>query len=138
MPPKKRIAESITRVAEPHLTSEQFDAWCDGVELFNRGEYWHAHERWEEIWKEMGDEPEDDAEIVVRGFIQLAAALHLVGEGRLDGARSNFAKAAEKLALAPDSFLGIHVEPLRAIIPSQLALLPEKAAFVMGASESAP
>jgi predicted metal-dependent hydrolase len=137
MPPRKRLPKDLASVPEPHLTPGQFDAWCDGVELFNSGAYWNAHERWEEIWKEMGDGPEDDAEIVLRGFIQLAAALHLVGEGRLDGARSNFMKAAEKLRLAPDSFLGISVQPLRSIIPTQLTLLPERAAFVMRSTPSA-
>jgi uncharacterized protein len=124
MPPRKRTPAELTHVAEPQLTPEQFDAWCDAIDLFDDGSYWLAHERWEDIWKEMGNDPGDDAEIVLRGFIQLAAALHLCGVGRLDGARSNLAKAAEKLALAPPTFLGIDVDAVRAIIPLQGAIMP--------------
>ena len=109
---------------EPHLTATQFDAWCEGIELFDAGEYWHAHERWEEIWRAMGNGPDDDAEIVLRGFIQLAAGLHLVHAGRLDGARHNLEKAARKLLLAPATFLGIELGRIRELLASQLAALP--------------
>ena len=124
MPPRKRTLQSPSSVAEPRLSPEQHDAWCDGIELFDGGEYWEAHESWETLWREMGDGPDDDAEIVIRGFIQLAAALHLVGVGRLDGAASNFAKAAAKLALAPPRFLGVDVEALRSGIPEAIAAMP--------------
>jgi predicted metal-dependent hydrolase len=129
MPPKKRTLETLASVDEPHPTPSQFDAWHDGIELFDRREYWQAHERWESLWRVMGDSPSDDWEIVIRGFIQLAAGLHLVGIGRLDGARSNLEKAAAKLALAPSSFLGIDVEGIRVLIDRQLDALPEALVF---------
>lgn len=123
MPPRKRRPEELAQVLEPALTPEQFDVWCDAIELFDDGQYWLAHERWEEIWKVMGDDSADDAEIVLRGFIQLAAGLHLLGIGRLDGARSNLEKAAQKLGLAPSVFIGVDVESVRATIPLQLGSL---------------
>lgn len=136
MPPKKRSPEEISQVAEPHLTPTQFDAWHDGIELFDAGAYWKAHERWEDIWKEMGNAPEDDAEIVVRAFIQLAAALHLTTIGRLDGARSNFAKAARKFDVAPALFLGVNVTRIREMIPRQVRILPELAPFSLRPSDA--
>ena len=123
MPPRKRRPEELALVLEPALTPEQFDVWCDAIELFDDGQYWLAHEQWEEIWKVMGDDSADDAEIVLRGFIQLAAGLHLLGIGRLDGARSNLEKAAQKLGLAPSVFIGVDVESVRAMIPLQLGSL---------------
>jgi hypothetical protein len=41
-----------------------------GVELFDRGEYWHAHEAWEDAWR-ADDAPDRDYH---KGLIQLAAA----------------------------------------------------------------
>jgi predicted metal-dependent hydrolase len=129
MPPRKRRPEELAQVSEPRLTPQQFDVWCDAIELFDDGQYWLAHERWEEIWKVMGDDSADDAEIVLRGFIQLAAGLHLLGIGRLDGARSNLEKAAQKLALAPSMFIGVDVESVRAKIPLQLGSLAAMTRF---------
>ena len=44
-----------------------------GRAAFNRGEYFLAHELWEEVWREV-----DDAErrLFVQGLIQIAAGLH--------------------------------------------------------------
>lgn len=129
MAPRKRDPQSLTTVLEPPVSSAQFDAWHEGIELFNNGDYWEAHEQWEAVWLGMGDDGRDDAEIVVRGFIQLTAGLHLIAIGRLDGARSNLEKAAAKLALAPPSFLGIDVVPIRNLIPVQLTVLPAMVRF---------
>lgn len=107
MAPRKRIVGEIGVPAEPDFSDEQRLRFREGIELFNAGEFWHAHEAWERVWLAMPEGPGGDAEIVVRGMIQLAAALHLLGAGRLDGAAGNFRKAAVKLALAPPIFLGI-------------------------------
>ncbi|HVP42949.1 MAG TPA: DUF309 domain-containing protein, partial [Terriglobales bacterium] len=49
----------------------------------------------------------------MQGLIQLAVALHHHSTGNLDGARSLLARAAAKLADAPDDFFGISIPPLR-------------------------
>lgn len=100
-------------IAEPALDAGRARQFREGIELFNAGEHWHAHESWEHVWLGMSDRSEDDGEIVIRGLIQLAAALHLLRIGRLDGAASNFGKAYEKLCLAPPEFLGIETTSLR-------------------------
>jgi hypothetical protein len=71
----------------------------------------------------MPDGPEGDGEIVIRGLIQLAAAMHLLRIGRDDGAASNFRKAAGKLALVPDGFLGIDTGALCEFARSQASSL---------------
>jgi len=44
----------------------------EGVRLFDRGEYWHAHEAWERAWRlERGTDRH-----YLKGLIQFAAALH--------------------------------------------------------------
>lgn len=126
MAPRKRDPDTLTIVAEPSLTPTQFDAWCDGIELFDNGEYWHAHERWEQMWLEMGNDERDDAEIVVRGFIQLSAGLHLIDEKRLDGAHSNLLKAAAKLAFAPPIFLNVDIARLRHRVEEQIIAFPDR------------
>lgn len=110
--PRKRLPEEIRELQEPPLSASQRQHFLDGIEKFNRQAYWDAHEAWESVWKEMTD----DAEIVLRGLVQLAAALHCVQAGRLDCAKRNFQKAYPKLSVAPDVFLGINIKALRAFI----------------------
>lgn len=110
MPPRKRLPERLAApLPAPPLTPARARAFAEGIACFDRGAHWHAHEAWETAWNDLGDGPEDDAEIVLRGLIQLAAALHALAAGRLRGARSNLAKAAGKLALA-DALWGLDLK----------------------------
>ncbi len=120
MPPRKRRREELTAVVDPLLTPPLEESLAEGIRLFNNGSYWHAHEAWETVWLALGDSPDDDGEYILRGLIQLAAALHLLEAGRLDGSMSNFRKAREKLAVASDRFLGIAIPPLLEFIDAQL------------------
>lgn len=118
--PRKRQIDEIGTLIEPTLKDEQ-RGWLEkGILLFNSGKPWHAHEEWERLWLTMPDGRSGDAEIILRGLIQLAAAIHLLQPGREDGALSNFRKAREKLILAPEIFLGIKIESLVAYIDQQL------------------
>jgi predicted metal-dependent hydrolase len=49
-----------------------------GRAAFNRGEYFEAHELWEEAWREL----EGAERIVVQGLIQIAAGLHHLQQRR--------------------------------------------------------
>lgn len=120
--PRKRLPEDITTLSEPALSEVQRAHFLEGIEKFNRGAYWDAHESWECTWQEMSE----DAEIFIRGLVQLAAALHCLQSRRLECAARNFAKAYPKLAVAPNQFMGIDVEALRAFIRAyQAAPNPE-------------
>ena len=48
-------------------------AYLEGVELFNRGAYWDAHEAWERVW--IGLPKGSDDRRFYQGLILLAAAL---------------------------------------------------------------
>ena len=57
--------------------------YLEGVRLFNAGEYYDAHESWEERWLGMGD----SAANFYKGLIQAAVALLHWERGNFAGAR---------------------------------------------------
>ena len=69
-----------------------------GVELFNAGYYWEAHEVWEELWhveRRVGPTAE-----VLKALIKLAAAGVKARERREGGVRTHCHRAAVSFALA--------------------------------------
>ena len=110
-PRKRKTAERLTLV-EPELSAENEVRFQYGIDLFNTGHYWDAHESWEEIWQELGDEPEDDWEILLRGLIQIAAGLHCLFLKKERGSRGNLKKGWSKIALREDHFLGLDLKSL--------------------------
>ncbi|MEO8035040.1 MAG: DUF309 domain-containing protein [Acidobacteriota bacterium] len=75
----------------------------EGVDHFNRREFWEAHESWEELWLESRTELHQ----FLQGLIQLAAAYHHVKRGTFSGAVRLFDAAARKLGDFPPIFCGI-------------------------------
>ncbi|HEY5311935.1 MAG TPA: DUF309 domain-containing protein, partial [Pirellulales bacterium] len=64
-----------------------------GLDLFNHGYYWEAHETWEAIWHACGRTgPAGD---FIKGLIKLAAAGVKAREGRPEGVRTHGRRAAE-------------------------------------------
>ena len=56
--------------------SQQQIEWLDaGVEHFNAGRFWHAHEDWEDLWKSLKGVAEQKLVDGVQGLIQIAAML---------------------------------------------------------------
>ena len=81
-----------------------WDALARGAELFNRGQYWEAHEAWEELWLELEDEPK----LFVQGLIQVAAAGHKAfAQKQPRGCVKLLTTALEKLEVVPRDFLGV-------------------------------
>ncbi|MDG3002690.1 DUF309 domain-containing protein [Paludisphaera mucosa] len=74
------------------------DAWGDspaylrGVDLFNAGFYWEAHEAWEALWHAHGRR--GPVALLLKGLIKMAAAGVKVRQGRPAGVRSHAARAA--------------------------------------------
>lgn len=70
-------------------------AYLRGIDLFNVGFYWEAHEEWERVWHAAGRAgPVAD---FLKGLIKLAAAGVKVYEGRREGVRRHAQRAAELL-----------------------------------------
>ncbi|HSR51323.1 MAG TPA: DUF309 domain-containing protein [Acidobacteriota bacterium] len=65
-----------------------------GVDLFNHGYFWEAHEAWEGIWLTVRGKPQGD---FLRGLIQVTAAFLKRLEGQEKGMRSLRRKAYAKL-----------------------------------------
>lgn len=61
------------RELHPNLSPEERRRlFLQGIELFNRGEFYDSHEVWEDIWRSTTPEPKN----LFQGLIQVAAALH--------------------------------------------------------------
>ena len=83
-----------------------------GVELFNAGYYWEAHEAWEPLWHAHGRR--GVIADVLRALIKLAAAGVKVLEGRPDGVRTHASRAAALFAQAREEagscLLGLNLD----------------------------
>src|SRR3954465_8552188 len=100
------------RVLHPHLSPEERERlFRAGIDLFNRGRFFAAHEAWEEIWRSTTPEPKD----LLQGLIQVAAALHQhLDLQRKEGPRRTLAKARRNLEPFAPEALGIDVAGLLA------------------------
>jgi uncharacterized protein len=88
---------------------EHAERFHKGLEQFNSGHFFDAHETWEEIWL-SSPEPE---KTFLQGIIQVAAAFHHYGRGNLQGTRSLMAAGLKKLGRFPNTHRGIELERLR-------------------------
>lgn len=80
----------------------------EGVALFNGARYWHAHEKWEELWRAAPDEERD----FYQGLIKMAAGfLHLARRNRR-GARNKLGEGIAQLTAYEPSHMGIGVTEL--------------------------
>jgi uncharacterized protein len=88
-------------------------AYLYGVDLFNFGYYWEAHEVWEGLWRACGRTgPTAD---FFRGLIKLAAAGVKVRQGVPAGVASHAVRAAAALQrLTSDHYFGLRLSDLLA------------------------
>ncbi len=70
-------------------------AYLRGIELFNHGYYWEAHESWESAWIAAGRE--GIAADFLKGLIKLAAAGVKAREGRPEGVRRHARRGRQLL-----------------------------------------
>jgi len=81
----------------------------EGIELFHRGEFFAAHETWEEVWRSTTPEPKT----LLQGLIQVAAALHQIRDlHRREGPRGTLAKARRNLEPYAPGTLGLDIADL--------------------------
>jgi hypothetical protein len=85
-----------------------FEQYLRGLGLFNRREFFEAHEALEDVWRTtVGPERK-----FLQGLIQVAVALHHHSRGNLAGARSVLRRAVRNLSQYPEDFGGIHLPRL--------------------------
>jgi hypothetical protein len=87
-------------------------SYLAGIDLFNHGYYWEAHEAWESLWHACGRK--GITADFLKGLIKLAAAGVKVRQGQPDGVRNHARRAAELFAGVPRTkcYLGLSVEEL--------------------------
>ena len=105
---------------QPATTDFSPDQWLrsrdylHGIDLFNHGYYWEAHEAWEAVWHAAGRSgPTAD---LLKGLIKLAAAGVKTRAGSLAGRRRHCRRAAElfRQAESPNQTeLPSQTEPVR-------------------------
>jgi predicted metal-dependent hydrolase len=92
------------------VVSPQEIARACGLELFNRGEYFEAHEELELAWR---DEPGPVRELY-RGILQIAVAYYHILRGNYAGAVKMFHRSQTWLSPFPDQCCGIDLAGFRA------------------------
>jgi uncharacterized protein len=78
-----------------------------GIDLYNAGHYWNAHDAWEQVWL--------DSEREMRGFyqglIQITAAFVHVTRNEFPGSVRLLDAGIEKLEKYPAAFMGVQLGP---------------------------
>lgn len=80
-----------------------------GIDLFNRGEYYKAHEPLELAWMETS-EPE---RVLYQGILQIGLAYFQIRRGNYRGALKMFKRGQKHLNSLEDSFLGVDIRKLQ-------------------------
>lgn len=81
-----------------------------GIDLYNAGHYWNAHEAWEQVWLDADREER----AFYQGLIQLTAAFVHVTRNEYPGAIRLLDAGIEKLEKYPETYLGVQLAPLLA------------------------
>ena len=93
----------------PLQTPEGRALFQKGLALYREGQYWHAHEAWEDLWRTSPD-PE---RTFLKALIQIAAAMIHIEKGHWRGVRELLERVTQYLAQVPDPMAGLDVRTLR-------------------------
>ena len=89
----------------PMPIEEEKRLYAEGIELFNRHDYFDAHEAWEEIWHHAGGIKKD----FYQGLIQAAVALEHYRRSNPKGVISLHRSCRRRLAGVPPVCMGLDV-----------------------------
>jgi hypothetical protein len=73
-----------------------YELFDSGRERFNAGDFFAAHELWEDLWRET----RGPARTFIQGMVQVAVGLHHHSTGNVTGARSVLARGLRNMARA--------------------------------------
>src|SRR5215831_1991544 len=82
---------------------------AEGIRLFNLGNFFQAHEAWEQAWKRA----EGEEKTFYQGLIQAAVALCHIQRGNYAGGVSFYLKSWPKLAQFSPVWMGIELGQFR-------------------------
>lgn len=80
--------------------------YLEGLRLFNEGDFFEAHEKWEEAWTQVRD---PRRERFYRALIQGAVTLELLRRGRAIGVRQVFVSCGQLFDGFPPVFMGLDI-----------------------------
>ena len=95
-----------------------------GIDLFNHGFYWEAHETWEQLWIACGRSGREAD--FLKGLIKLAAAGVKVREGRPIGVQRHALRARELFELVSENMVDGRTSSLGGLDLSALCDAAEK------------
>ncbi|HEX3150864.1 MAG TPA: DUF309 domain-containing protein [Gemmataceae bacterium] len=96
--------------------------YLTGILHFNRGDYFEAHEVWEDLWHDTAGPDRR----FYQGLIQAAVAVYHAGNGNAAGARRLFHSGGRYMSGYSECHLGLNATEFWAAIERALAdLLPE-------------
>jgi uncharacterized protein len=94
---------------DAYLEAQTPDALLQlGIDLYNAGHYWNAHEAWEQVWLDS----ERDMRGFYQGLIQVTAAFVHVTRNEFPGAIRLLDAGIEKLEKYPATFHGVQLNDL--------------------------
>lgn len=102
----------MARVLHPELTAAKRRRLVrTGIDCFNSGRFFDAHEAWEEVWRSTTPEPKE----LWRGLIQVAVGLyHHLERGNPAAARRVLARGLRRLEPFPQGTEGLDLDLFRA------------------------
>lgn len=89
-------------------SEEEARLFHEGLELFNDGEWFDAHEVWEDIWHMASGQ----RKLFYQGLIQCAVTLEHVRRGNPRGVLTVFDSAKSKFTGLPKTYMGIDIGAL--------------------------
>ncbi len=95
------------------------DAYLYGVDLFNYGYWWEAHESWEACWVAAGRRTEIG--LFVQGLIQISVGCLKRHQGFIDVGQDKAWEGLEKLPRHARCCLGIVIQELRAAVEASFS-----------------
>ena len=93
---------------------------AEGIELFNAGSYWDAHEVWERAWTPDRRGPDSG---FYKGLIQVAAGCLHYGRRNRRGAVNKWRGGSDYLRPYLPAHMGVRLAPLVAAVDGCLAAL---------------
>jgi predicted metal-dependent hydrolase len=82
--------------------------YLEGIEYFNRCDFFEAHESWEELWQEY----QGPSRKFYQGLIQVAVCLHHFGNGNTRGAKKLYRTSVAYLEPYRPFHEGVDVDQL--------------------------
>src|SRR5437879_12299615 len=96
-----------------------------GIELFNEGRFFEAHEVLEDAWRESTGERKQ----FLQGLVQLAVGFHHYTTDNVIGAESVLKRGMSNLAGYPDECEGLNIRALQDHVQDWLLALSDSAPF---------